>query len=79
MSNGNVAVEVDLNEHIERIDIVQDDSHATTYALVSSLRLYLRVLGRRDDGEPALLSLCDVANQWTLYIFIMIVYCESLL
>ena len=38
MSNGNVAVEVDLNEHIERIDIVQDDSHATTYALVGTSR-----------------------------------------
>ena len=35
MSNGNVAVEIDLNEHIEHIDIVQDDSHNNTYALVS--------------------------------------------
>ena len=61
MSNGNVAVEVDLNEHIERIDIVQDDSHATTYALVSILLInvcnvsggvYPSVNGREWRGTP---------------------------
>ena len=37
MSSGNVAVEVDINEHITKIEIIHDDSHAVAYALVSCI------------------------------------------